>query len=201
MLGAGPSSAFLPGDKHPGLALSPECAGQAPAVAPGLKACPYSHAASPTSSSAAPGSPLPTSLDFCKTLPKQFKSMCRRATPPGTCPGAEPALSCQPAAPHSPRCPFPRSALRGAGLSPAGQMGCYWGSLRAGMAASPGASLPRGRQGSFPREATRAEVMGGSESGPGTHAGQPVSDHLCFCPSGVGLAVRLDDLRGLFQPE
>ncbi|PKU37248.1 hypothetical protein llap_12449 [Limosa lapponica baueri] len=71
------------GDKHPGLALSPECASQAPAVAPGLKACPYSHAASPTSSSAAPGSPLPTSLDFCKTLPKQFKSMCRRATPPG----------------------------------------------------------------------------------------------------------------------
>ncbi|XP_072846032.2 protein FAM193B isoform X2 [Pogona vitticeps] len=33
--------------------------------------------------SGTPGSPLPTSLDFCKTLPKQFKSMCRRPTPPG----------------------------------------------------------------------------------------------------------------------
>ncbi|XP_044306845.1 protein FAM193B isoform X2 [Varanus komodoensis] len=33
--------------------------------------------------SGSPGSPLPTSLDFCKTLPKQFKSMCRRPTPPG----------------------------------------------------------------------------------------------------------------------
>lgn len=90
MLGASPNSAFLPGEKHPSLAVSPECTSQAPAVAPGLKACPYSHAASPTSSSTAPGSPLPTSLDFCKTLPKQFKSMCRRATPPGTCPGQSP---------------------------------------------------------------------------------------------------------------
>ncbi|XP_009982245.1 PREDICTED: protein FAM193B, partial [Tauraco erythrolophus] len=79
-LGAPPAAL---GDKHPGLALSPECANQTPAMAPRLKACPYSHTASPTSSSAAPGSPLPTSLDFCKTLPKQFKSMCRRATPPG----------------------------------------------------------------------------------------------------------------------
>ncbi|XP_037252865.1 protein FAM193B isoform X1 [Falco rusticolus] len=79
-LGAPPAAL---GDKHPGLSLSPECTSQASAMAPGLKACPYSHAASPTSSSTAPGSPLPTSLDFCKTLPKQFKSMCRRATPPG----------------------------------------------------------------------------------------------------------------------
>lgn len=51
----------------------------------GLKACPYGHTTSPATGSAAPGSPLPTSLDFCKTLPKQFKSMCRRATPPGAC--------------------------------------------------------------------------------------------------------------------
>uniref|UniRef100_A0A8C3CPV5 Family with sequence similarity 193 member B n=1 Tax=Cairina moschata TaxID=8855 RepID=A0A8C3CPV5_CAIMO len=79
-LGAPPAAL---GDKHPSLALSPECVGQAPAAAPGLKGCPYSHAASPAAGSAAPGSPLPTSLDFCKTLPKQFKSMCRRATPPG----------------------------------------------------------------------------------------------------------------------
>ncbi|XP_038269795.1 protein FAM193B isoform X3 [Dermochelys coriacea] len=71
------------GDKHPSLPLAPECIGQAPAAAPGLKACPYSHAVPPASSGAAPGSPLPTSLDFCKTLPKQLKSMCRRPTPPG----------------------------------------------------------------------------------------------------------------------
>ncbi|XP_053233218.1 protein FAM193B isoform X1 [Podarcis raffonei] len=70
----------VPGDKHPG--LPPECASQAPAVGGGLKACPYSHALSPAPSGT-PGSPLPTSLDFCKTLPKQFKSMCRRPTPPG----------------------------------------------------------------------------------------------------------------------
>ncbi|XP_030429096.1 protein FAM193B isoform X1 [Gopherus evgoodei] len=77
----GPPAAL--GDKHPSLPLAPECIGQAPAAAPGLKACPYSHAVPPASSGAAPGSPLPTSLDFCKTLPKQFKSMCRRPTPPG----------------------------------------------------------------------------------------------------------------------
>ncbi|XP_066471881.1 protein FAM193B isoform X1 [Tiliqua scincoides] len=70
----------VPGDKHPG--LPPECVNQAPAVGGGLKACPYSHALSPAPSGT-PGSPLPTSLDFCKTLPKQFKSMCRRPTPPG----------------------------------------------------------------------------------------------------------------------
>ncbi|KAH0629920.1 hypothetical protein JD844_012411, partial [Phrynosoma platyrhinos] len=83
--GAAPGSSLggtpvVPGDKHPG--LPPECASQAPAVGGGLKACPYSHALSPAPSGT-PGSPLPTSLDFCKTLPKQFKSMCRRPTPPG----------------------------------------------------------------------------------------------------------------------
>ncbi|XP_058027146.1 protein FAM193B isoform X1 [Ahaetulla prasina] len=70
----------VPGDKHPG--LPPECVNQAPAVGGGLKACPYSHALTPAPSGT-PDSPLPTSLDFCKTLPKQFKSMCRRPTPPG----------------------------------------------------------------------------------------------------------------------
>lgn len=103
MLGFSPNSAFLPGDKHPSIALSPECASQVSAMAPGLKACPYSHTASATSSNVTPGSPLPTSLDFCKTLPKQFKSLCRRATPPGTCPGIAPATASQPAAPE----PFP----------------------------------------------------------------------------------------------
>ncbi|XP_031454005.1 protein FAM193B [Phasianus colchicus] len=79
-LGAPPAAL---GEKHSSLALSPECISQAPAMVAGLKACPYGHTTSPATGSAAPGSPLPTSLDFCKTLPKQFKSMCRRATPPG----------------------------------------------------------------------------------------------------------------------
>ncbi|XP_019361487.1 PREDICTED: protein FAM193B [Gavialis gangeticus] len=78
---AGPPTVL--GEKHTGLALSAECVSQAPTVAPGLKACPYSHAVSPAPGGAAPGTPLPTSLDFCKALPKQFKSMCRRPTPPG----------------------------------------------------------------------------------------------------------------------
>ncbi|KAJ7316589.1 hypothetical protein JRQ81_002751 [Phrynocephalus forsythii] len=108
----------VPGDKHPG--LPPECASPAPAVGGGLKACPYSHVLSPAPSGN-PGSPLPTSLDFCKTLPKQFKSMCRRPTPPGgplPCtgpqstppapkPGAEspPAGSCK--SPHLPAANVP----------------------------------------------------------------------------------------------
>lgn len=124
----GPSSALLSGDKHPSLALSPECVGQAPAAAPGLKGCPYSHAASPAAGSAAPGSPLPTSLDFCKTLPKQFKSMCRRATPPGACP----VLPARCSAPPSPLCPS-----CGAGPGPVGETRGCRGSWGAGVASSP----------------------------------------------------------------
>lgn len=165
MQGAGPSSPFLPGDKHPGLALPPECASQTPAVAPGLKACPYSHAASPASSSAAPGSPLPTSLDFCKTLPKQFKTMCRRATPPGACPGAGLAVSSRPAAPCSPRCP---SAFSLALLFPvlvgrhgAAEAPCEQGWLLAQV------SCCLGGQGLSHREVACAEVVGGPEPSPG----------------------------------
>ncbi|KAK1159199.1 protein FAM193B-like isoform X1 [Acipenser oxyrinchus oxyrinchus] len=49
----------------------------------GTKVCPYSHPSSQNSSGAAPGSPLSTSSDLCKTTPKHFKTMCRRPTPPG----------------------------------------------------------------------------------------------------------------------
>nr|XP_005992417.1 PREDICTED: protein FAM193B isoform X2 [Latimeria chalumnae] len=49
----------------------------------GSKACPYSHPASQNSSGVAPGSPHSTSFDFCKNVPKQFKTTCRRPTPPG----------------------------------------------------------------------------------------------------------------------
>nr|XP_015205481.1 PREDICTED: protein FAM193B isoform X1 [Lepisosteus oculatus] len=61
---------------------SHEAPGKSAKIA-GTKVCPYSHPASQNSSATAPGSPLSTSSDLCKTTPKHLKSMCRRPTPPG----------------------------------------------------------------------------------------------------------------------
>lgn len=172
VLGFSPSSAFLPGDKHPSLALSPECASQVSAMAPGLKACPYSHTASAASSNATPGSPLPTSLDFCKTLPKQFKSLCRRATPPGACPGTAPATASRPAAPE----PFSLPC------SPWGRAGsCGEGTLAPRPCVSRDGFYPK--HSDFREEKQLVQRWWVALSMALVHAAQPVSDCLCSCPS------------------
>ncbi|KAJ1126394.1 hypothetical protein NDU88_004802 [Pleurodeles waltl] len=64
------------------LNISMDCSSAALNAA-NMKMCPYSSLSCQGTGVSMPGSPLPTSHDFCKATPKQLKSMCRRPTPPG----------------------------------------------------------------------------------------------------------------------
>nr|XP_033783117.1 protein FAM193B isoform X2 [Geotrypetes seraphini] len=78
----GNSLGVASGDKYSSITPSSEC-GSSCLKSAGLKVCPYIHSTNPEGNTAIPGSPFPTSLDFCDASSKQIKNMCCRPLPPG----------------------------------------------------------------------------------------------------------------------